>query len=515
MLITRHALLLLLLLPLSSPLVAQNQSQNARLAAAETRAVLAEEKLDAEERRNLILQASNEIEDRAYSRFEIGMGGLAGLITILVIVFGIRTERAAARAARAEIADRKSEIDELLKLARGAATAAESFAERAASHEGQAASLVERAEKSSEIIARAVEIANSLPTLRPDVSDELTQDEISAVKERAREASKERDIDLTIDEFKAKIAKAVLVEENWQEAIRLARGMTFIHGSDADARDYAAFQEGNALYRSGRYVEALHVYEELADRRTNPTTIHKRAALALALYNKGVVLGALGRIEDALKVYDKVFEEFGADEHRNIRVHVARALVNKSGCLSELNRRPEALAVSDFTISWIGESSIPVLMEQTAMALSSKGANLAMLGRYDEGLAICNELISRFAESEHPAVALVCGDAFINKGMALTGLGLRPQARVQFERAIEMSSGKNDEKSRTIYTRATYNMACMIALGGNVKETIRALEIWKSGLETFDCARVTADPDFANVRSKPAFIKFLRMQGCQ
>ena len=102
--------------------------------AANMAAQIAEEKARADKAEHdlAIREAADQLEDaqteQAYNRFEIWtgimMGGFSVLVTLLVIMFGFRTEKAAAVAARQEVANAKAQIDALLAEAKKAAEAA-------------------------------------------------------------------------------------------------------------------------------------------------------------------------------------------------------------------------------------------------------------------------------------------------------------------------------------------------------------------------------------------------------
>ena len=440
----RSATTLLLLMALSGAAGASISAANTILSPAETNVTAAgrasaEQRVAELERKNMILEASDRIEDKAYSRFEIGMGGLGLLITLLVIVFGFRTERAAVRAAQAEVADRKTQIDNLVALAKAAAAAAEAAAASAAQHEGRAATSAAHVEETSKAVEEAAKIANELTSRRADMpAPDLTLDQKQTLEQGAKEAKKQREADLTADEFRARIAKAAYVDKDWEEVIRLARGMAFVHADDIEALAYANYEEAFALGQLDRNTEAIQVYDKAVELCRGSDSPSLRDLLITLLFNRGVRLGLLGQHHEEIAAYDEAIGE--ADRLGNdggVRENVGRAIYNKGATLSGLERYDEAIATYDELIRRFGEEQSDEFKEQVSRAMFSKAVAVGNTGDKEGEISTYNELFSRISSSDVPSICENLATAQVNKGVALGGLGRLQEEIECYQRAIE------------------------------------------------------------------------------
>lgn len=330
--------------------------------AANTAAQIAEEKARADKAEHdlAIREAADQLEnaqtEQAYNRFEIWtgimMGGFSVLVTLLVIVFGFRTEKAAGVAARQEIANAKGQIDALLaeaKKAAEAAVAAQAQAEAAKAEvdeqlrQSSAATTATRA--NAEEAARHLETtrrsAAIIDSLKPNSADsspaarELTIEQAQIVKEAASGTQNIPEAEWSVEEFKTRIGKARYLDKDWEETFRLADLMARNHGDDDDAYAFARNAEGDALREIGRDRDAILAYDATSSRLGgNPKTEFKPLAI-WAVFHKSLCLTNAGNPAEAeahLRMLLPLCSEFyGAEDSNTLtaRHELARAMLDQ------------------------------------------------------------------------------------------------------------------------------------------------------------------------------------------
>ncbi|MCK4795997.1 MAG: tetratricopeptide repeat protein [Spirochaetes bacterium] len=126
------------------------------------------------------------------------------------------------------------------------------------------------------------------------------------------------------------------------------------------------FDEGNILFNSGRYEEALTAYYEVVT--IDPQNVK-------AWNNVGITLSKLGRYEEALTVYYEVV---------TIDPQNVKAWNNVGITLSKLGRYEEALTVYYEAVT---------IDPQNAKAWNNVGITLSKLGRYDESIIAFNKAL--------------------------------------------------------------------------------------------------------------------------
>lgn len=333
----RRFIVAILCLILAAPIIAQVPTP------ANVTAQLAEQsaKREEAERKLLIREAADELEaaqtEQAYNRFEIWTGILMGafsvLITVLVIVFGFRTEKAAAVAAKQEVASAKTEILGLLTEARDAAAAANAAQEALAVTKAEIDALListqsaaTEAEKNASQIAKVQSAAAKIFDDMNKMSSadrttiKLSPEEEKIVETAAGESAEKPEKDLTIDEYKARIGKAHYVDENWDEALRLAQAMAIIHFEDDEALAYALNAQGDARSQLNRHVEAIASYDEVDKRWRENTTVELQLHRLWAMHHRGLSLAKMGRAaeaEDAFRALLPLSERINGAEHGN------------------------------------------------------------------------------------------------------------------------------------------------------------------------------------------------------
>jgi tetratricopeptide (TPR) repeat protein len=314
------------------------------------------------ERRNEILEARAEVLDNSYSIFAILMGGLGVLITLLVVAFGIFSHRTAVMAARQELADMhdkvqalhdaaaiaKSQIDELLEIARGAATGAQ---------EHQRSALA-----ASEVIANAASFAERLMSI--DVKDDstvLTRAERHTVDEAVRQVGNQPENEWTADVFRVKILDAHS-RGDWPEVIRLSKGMEFLI-RDPESLAFAMFQQALALEKMNRNEAAIAHYEDLERQFEGTDNVAVRGTVEKGCNNRGALFHTIGRPAEALLVYDAILSRLGSPQHPELQVQAAIALFNKACALGKLGRNQEAIDTLDRLIGEFADADTPKVAE--------------------------------------------------------------------------------------------------------------------------------------------------------
>tara|TARA_B110000211_G_scaffold225123_1_gene276929 strand:+ start:479 stop:1357 length:879 start_codon:yes stop_codon:yes gene_type:complete len=156
----------------------------------------------------------------------------------------------------------------------------------------------------------------------------------------------------------------------YEEAIRY-----FDLSIEEDSNFYKAYRgKGLALYKQGRYPEALECFNQVIEIfPNNKSYIHK-----------GIVLDALGDYLGAIKLYDKAIQINNKDY---------LAYLNKAYSLINLRRYDEALKICNQGITIIQANSILYDTKGAAILYNTKGAALAMLNRYQEAIDSYNQTI--------------------------------------------------------------------------------------------------------------------------
>ena len=381
----------------------------------------AEAKADAADRRALILEARSQLEDKAYSRFEGWIGIYGILFTLIVLGLGYLSHRLAILEVAKGLKDQKDEIAALLDTAKSNAAQVALSADEATTH----LETVKKAAAVSDEFTGQVR-SDDQPSKAPSDQQIEIVTTAAALTETKPEAS------WSIDEFKAQTAKALLIDKNWPELLRLSQGMAFIHGSDPDALSVALFRQARALGELDRSAEAIAAYDDLITRFGTSPAPALQEQVAKALVNKGVTLGTLNRSAEEIAVYDDLIARFGTSPA--LQEQVAMAMVNKGITLGTLNRSAEAIAVFDDLIARFGTSPAPALQERVAKALFNKGITLGTLDRSAEEIAVYDDLIARFGT--RPALQEQVAKAMVNKGVTLGTLNRSAEAIAVYDDLI-------------------------------------------------------------------------------
>ena len=144
------------------------------------------------------------------------------------------------------------------------------------------------------------------------------------------------------------------------------------------------------------------------------------AMVANAQTNRGALLEQSGRYEEALAVWQQVEDRFGTiDDGPEWVALVARSFAQRCANLFELNRTEEALATCDRAVDRFGESEVPAVVDAVAGILLNKGIVLVTAQRNKEALAVWDEIERRFGNSDEPEISKLVASALVSKGTTL------------------------------------------------------------------------------------------------
>jgi tetratricopeptide (TPR) repeat protein len=212
------------------------------------------------------------------------------------------------------------------------------------------------------------------------------------------------------------------------------------------------------LFESGRYQEAIDVYNQALKNKSDSDTF----------YNKGTALGHLDRHEEAINSYD---QSLAADPEKY------EALNNKSIALKNLSRYEEALIICDKAIA---------INSDRSEAFVNKGLILVNLNRKEEAVDAYDKAIEKGTN--------LC-NVFYNKGMLLGDLDQYKEAILCCDKYLDIQPE---------YANAHYNKSCYLILSGEIKLAINALQKAIS-LEPEKRESAKIDPDFDAIRNDARF----------
>lgn len=343
----RRFIVAILCLILAAPIIAQVPTP------ANVTAQLAEQtaKREEAERKLLIREAADELEDaqteQAYNRFENVMGAFSVLITLLVIVFGFRTEKAASAAAKQEVATAKADIDRLVTEARDAAAAAKAAQEALAVTKAEIDALLmsirsdateakKNAVEIAEEQARAVKIVENLNKMSATdrATPKLSREDEKIVEAAAKESFDKPEADLTTDEYKTRIGKARFIDKNWAEVLRLARAMAKAHADD-EALAFALNAQGDVQRELNLHDEAVETYDEVIRRfgETNDADLQQHCMWAMHFKSYSLIeQGLAADAEAELRALLPLRERIDGAEHRftlAARHQLARSILDQ------------------------------------------------------------------------------------------------------------------------------------------------------------------------------------------
>jgi hypothetical protein len=398
--------------------------------AANTAAQIAEEKARADKAEHdlAIREAADQIEnaqtEQAYNRFEIWtgvmMGGFSVLVTLLVIVFGFRTEKAAGVAARQEVANAKGQIDELLseaKKATAAAVAAQSQAEATKVEVDellkQSKAATTTAKANAEEAARHVEATRQsaaiIDGLKSGARDsnrdapKLTPAQEEIVKEAASGTQDTPEAEWSVEEYKTRIGKARYLDKDWNETLRLAGLMAQNHGADDEAYAFARNAEGDALREFGRDRDAILAYDATTSRLGVTPKVELELLLMWAVFHKGMCLTNAGnpaKAEAQFRMLLPLCENINGIEDGNTlatRHELARAMLDQ-GRAEDAEAELQALLPLRERIEGLEAVGTIVTRHVLARAILDQGRS----GEAEAGFRALLPLFERIDGVDHP-----------------------------------------------------------------------------------------------------------------
>jgi Tetratricopeptide repeat len=473
----------ILCLILAAPIIAQVPTP------ANVTAQLAEQSVKREEaeRKLLIREAADELEDaqteQAYNRFENVMGAFSVLITLLVIVFGFRTEKAASAAAKQEVATAKADIDRLVAEARDAAAAAKAAQEALAVTKAEIDALLmsirsdateakKNAVEIAEEQARAVKIVENLNKMSATdrATPKLSREDEKIVEAAAKESFDKPEADLTIDEYKTRIGKARFIDKNWVEVLRLARAMAKAHADD-EALAFALNAQGDVQRELNLHDEAVETYDEVIRRfgETNDADLQQHCMWAMHFKSYSLIeQGLAADAEAELRALLPLRERIDGAEHRftlAARHQLARSILDQGRAadaeaelraLLPLCERVNGAELSD-TLVTRHELSRAILDQGRAAEAEAELRTLLPLG----------ERVNGAEHSETLATRHQLARAILDQGRAA-------DAEVEFRALLPLCERVDGvEHSGTFVTR--YCLARAVLENGNVAEAVEIL----------------------------------------
>lgn len=264
--------------------------------------------------KEVILQAKDEIRSASSDALQVLIGLFGLLLTILVIVFGFRTEKAAARAASAEVADRRQEIDAIIadsKLAAAAAYRASQSAEEAAkaagSHAASAAQAItdmnlqrERSKVPEPIVDEGRHFDNGSGSHKINNDD----DEWRIIEEQYR---------------------CAVDEERWIDVIRLGSRIAYHDKGDNRSKSEALFQIAYAIGKTGDDRGEIQGYTEVIEKFLDAEDYETQFNVLRSISNRALTYGNMDVSDLEDQDFDLVIEKFSSSKNVSILDGVADA----------------------------------------------------------------------------------------------------------------------------------------------------------------------------------------------
>jgi tetratricopeptide (TPR) repeat protein len=185
------------------------------------------------------------------------------------------------------------------------------------------------------------------------------------------------------------------------------------------------------------------------------------------------------------------------------------ASISEAHALRQLRLFEKAIKVYDDVVDRFGAAKELKRLELVAGVLANKGSTLAAWKGYDDAITAYNDIIIRFGETQEPALRKWIATALNNIGFSLGALERHPEAVAAFDDVIARFGSAPELPLREQVAKAYYYKACVYARQGLVEETITALRALIEAGRPLDLEEIAKEADFDQVRSDPAFIKFL------
>ena len=165
--------------------------------------------------------------------------------------------------------------------------------------------------------------------------------------------------------------------------------------------------------------------------------------------------------------------------------------------------KERAISAYDLLINRYGDDDAPEVREQVAKALFNKGVTLGKMDRLDDEVAAYKELAERYGDDDAPEVREKVAKALVNKGYIQYTLWQQTQNRVFLTLAIEVN------RKCVSLGGKTYNLACLLALDGQLDEAFKYLDISLGGKtsDNLDWEGVEKDSDWEDHRQHPRYLE--------
>lgn len=309
------------------------------------------------ERRNAILEAMSELEERANSRLEHYLGAFGILLTIVALAFGLSTKESAVAAARRGIEEEAQSVKALLRTARSLLDEMERHAADAEAIKNRMAEQIQpsgphriegtatAAEGDSESAGYSTEEAAEISESDRSSMDKLSYDDLNR---RVHEAEKSGD---------------------WQRVVDLSIECRRAHKKNAQIAEML-FSEAFARRRLGQFKKSLDLYERSIKRLSKESYSRARAAEAQARLNAALLYNDLGNPRREIEKYSELISKFESDTSLDVRHIVAQALINKAVEVGRAGNLDEAVELNKRVIRDYGNIDDERFIKQVKMATS-------------------------------------------------------------------------------------------------------------------------------------------------
>lgn len=418
------------------------------------------------------------------------IGLLGSLITVIVLNLVWRLDKTA----KAEIAAARKEMDAQVQEARVLLEDAKAKILQIEAHRRKAETILSKLK------------GGEAP------SDPQTREQVLELADTAAAKPSE---DRTIADYRALVVQAA-IQEDWASMAQRASKMSDLLLDDSNESDamFALFNEAYALGKLGESEKSIAKYDDILRRFEGNANPEIAQQIVKAMINKAIRLAILDRLDEAISTYNDVLSRFSDNHRPEITELVAKAMVNKAADLSKIGLSEDAIAISDDIIDRFGNNDLPELKRQLAKALANKAVNLEKCNRYDEAIATSDQVMQRFGNDEklksmpEVAMALMC------KAICLGKCNKVEQAISVYDEVVGRFSKIDKPEIVEQVAAALFNKACTFALAKNVKGAVENLELWVETNGKMDCGAVNNDKDFDAVRSRKAFVDFMKRHGC-
>jgi tetratricopeptide (TPR) repeat protein len=192
--------------------------------------------------------------------------------------------------------------------------------------------------------------------------------------------------------------------------------------------------------------------------------------VALARFNEGVALYDSGRWSEAVTAFEDVIEHYGDHDNVGFAELAAKALLNK-GLLLEAQKRPlDEIAAYDELLSRYGNRDEGVFSGHLAWALYNKARELDKLGRQTEAFATCMDLERRYGLRTECEPALQVALALTLGAAISLQFGNEAEATILYRQAL----GRSNEQSEEAFDEPA--ALCLLNLGHLVRKTDHVAE---------------------------------------